>query len=254
MCFAYDARPPIPAIAGAAVQHEDLTLEAADGARLSAFAALAEAPLGPAVVVMPDVRGLYRFYEELALRFAERGYDAIAIDYFGRTAGLGKRGEDFDFWPEVQATTAAGVAADVRAAADRLRAREGQAGRAVFTVGFCFGGSASWQQAAEGHGLAGAIGFYGGPTRKWFEDSAPVIERAGEFECPVLALQAGDDQNITKEHCDQFEAALREAGVEHLVLSYHGSPHSFFDRTYEEHRTASADAWERVLAFIGQHS
>ena len=37
------------------------------------------------------MRGLYRFYEELALRFAERGYPAVAIDYFGRTAGVGKR-------------------------------------------------------------------------------------------------------------------------------------------------------------------
>ena len=98
------------------------------------------------------------------------------------------------------------------------------------------------------------IGFYGGPTRKWFEDSEPVIDRVGEFECPVLALQAGGDENITKDHNDRFEAAMSEAGVEHLVLSYHGSPHSFFDRTAHEHQTASADAWERVLAFIANHS
>ena len=46
-------------------------------------------------MILPDVRGLYRFYEELALRFAERGYAAVAIDYFGRTAGVGKRDEEF---------------------------------------------------------------------------------------------------------------------------------------------------------------
>ena len=254
MCFKFDALPPVPAIAGAAVQHEDLTLTASDGTQLSAFSALADEPLGPAVVVMPDVRGLYRFYEELALRFAERGYDSIAIDYFGRTAGLGKRGEDFDFWPEVKATTAAGVSADVRAASDMLRSREGQADRAVFTIGFCFGGSSSWQQAVEGHGLAGVIGFYGMPTNKWFEDSAPVIDRVAEFACPVLAIQGGADGNITKEHNDSFQTALSEAGVEHLVISYHGAPHSFFDRTAEENQTASADAWERVLAFIENNS
>ena len=39
-------------------------------------------------MILPDVRGLYRFYEELALRFAERGHAAIAFDYFGRTAGV----------------------------------------------------------------------------------------------------------------------------------------------------------------------
>jgi dienelactone hydrolase len=41
------------------------------------------------------VRGLYRFYEELALRFAEAGHAAVAVDYFGRTAGSSKRGEDY---------------------------------------------------------------------------------------------------------------------------------------------------------------
>ena len=40
----------------------------------------------------------------------------------------------------------------------------------------------------------------------------------------------------------------------HLVVSYHGAPHSFFDRTYEEHQIASTDAWERVLSFIEHHS
>ena len=254
MCFEYDSLPPIPAIAGAAVQHEDLTLATSDGSQCSAFCALADDPRGPAVVVMPDVRGLYRFYEELALRFAERGYDSVAIDYFGRTAGLGKRGEDFDFMPEVEKTTAAGVAADVRAAVEQLRSREGQANRAVFTIGFCFGGSASWLQAAYGHDLAGVIGFYGGPNRTWFEDSPPVTERARDLACPVLALQAGADQNITKEHVDEFEAALTSAGVDHLVISYHGAPHSFFDRSYEEHQIASTDAWERVLSFIEHHS
>src|SRR4051794_11600290 len=91
MCFDLDSSPPIPPIAGAAVDHEDLILEASDGNRLAPFAAPPEEPSGVGVVVMPAVRGLYRFYEELALRLAERGHTAIAIDYFGRTAGVSKR-------------------------------------------------------------------------------------------------------------------------------------------------------------------
>ena len=87
MCFDLDSSPPIPVIAGAAVSHEDLVLEAADGNELAAFAAHSEEASSTGIVVLPDVRGLYRFYEELALRFAERGFEAVAIDYFGRTAG-----------------------------------------------------------------------------------------------------------------------------------------------------------------------
>src|SRR6059058_2120133 len=85
MCFERDSLPPIARIAGAAVSHDDLVLEAADGNSFAAFEATPDEPNGIGVVILPDVRGLYRFYEELALRFAERGYLAIAIDCFGRT-------------------------------------------------------------------------------------------------------------------------------------------------------------------------
>ena len=68
------------------------------------------------------MRGLYRFYEELALRFAERGHAALAIDYFGRTAGVAKRDDDFDYMPHVEQTTVDGIQADVAAAVARLRA------------------------------------------------------------------------------------------------------------------------------------
>jgi carboxymethylenebutenolidase len=206
-------------------------------------------PNGIGIVVLPDVRGLYRFYEELALRFAERGYPAIAFDYFGRTAGVEKRGEDFDYMPHVRQTTPEGVQADVRAAVEFLRAR-GVA--STFTVGFCFGGRNSWLAAAGGHGLAGAVGFYGMPASR---DGVPgPTQRAAEIAAPILALQAGADQNITAEHNAEFDRALAGADVEHEVVTYEGAPHSFFDRKQEEFADASADAWRRVLAFIDRHA
>src|SRR2546421_2094159 len=122
MCFELDSIPPIPVISGAAVSHDDLVLEAAGGNRFAAFIATPEEEKRVGVVVLPDVRGLYRFYEELALRFAERGYTALAIDYFGRTAGIEKRGEDFEYMPHVQQTTPEGVQADTLAAVEHLRA------------------------------------------------------------------------------------------------------------------------------------
>ena len=91
MCHEPESSPPIPQIAGAAVTHEDVVLEADDSNRLAAFAATPDDPASVGIVILPDVRGLYRFYQELALRFAERGYAAVAIDYFGRTGDLGDR-------------------------------------------------------------------------------------------------------------------------------------------------------------------
>jgi carboxymethylenebutenolidase len=249
VCFELDSLPPIPAISGAAVSHDDLVLEARDGNRFAAFLATPDEPSGIGVVILPDVRGLYRFYEELALRFAERGFTAIAVDYFGRTAGVEKRGDDFDYSPHVAATSPDGIQADVGAGVDHLRSLGVQS---VFTVGFCMGGRQSWLAAAGGHGLAGAIGFYGRPGER---DGAPGPEQlASQMEAPVLALQAGADANITAEDNEAFDRALSDAGVEHEFVSYDGAPHSFFDRRHEEFADASADAWNRVLAFLEHHA
>jgi carboxymethylenebutenolidase len=245
MCFDSDSLPPIPVISGAAVSHDDLALNASDGNQFAAFRALPEEPAAAGVVILPDVRGLYRFYEELALRFAERGYAAVAIDYFGRTAGVAKRDEDFDYMPHVQQTQPELVQSDVAAAVEHLR---GIGCTAIFTVGFCMGGRNSWLAAASGHGLNGAVGFYGFPTER--NGAVGPAERANEIEGPILALQAGADQNITKVENDAFEAALSAAGVDHEIVVYDGAPHSFFDRKQEEFAEASEDAWSRTLRFI----
>jgi carboxymethylenebutenolidase len=249
MCFDLDSSPPIPVIAGAAVSHDDLELEAADGNRFAAFAARPDASASTGIVILPDVRGLYRFYEEVALRFAERGFLAVAFDYFGRTAGVAKRDDEFPYMEHVAQTTPEGIQADVAAAVAYLR---GQGADTVFTVGFCFGGRHSWLSAAGGHGLAGAVGFYGSTGER--NGQPGPTDRAAEIAAPILALQAGDDANITAEHNAAFDAALTEAGVEHELVTYAGAPHSFFDRKQEEYGDASADAWQRTLQFVEAHS
>jgi carboxymethylenebutenolidase len=197
-------------------------------------------------VILPDVRGLYRFYEELALRFAERGHPAVAIDYFGRTAGAEKRDDDFDYLAHTGQTSDAGIQADVGAAVAHLRER---GCGSIVTVGFCFGGRHSWLSTAAGHGLAGAVGFYGRPGHG--RDGSPgPTQRAAELQGPLLGLMGGDDQSIPVEDVDGFEAALDAAGVESELVVYPGAPHSFFDRKQEQFATESEDAWNRVLAFL----
>jgi carboxymethylenebutenolidase len=247
VCFELDSVPPIAPIEGGAVDHRDLQLESADGTRFGAFAALPEELGDVGIVVLPDVRGLYRFYEELALRFAERGIAAVAIDYFGRTAGVGKRGDDFDYMAHIEQGTPDQVQVDVRAAVEWLR---GEGLGSIFTVGFCFGGRNSWLAAAGGHGLKGAVGFYGQPARR---DYPGPIERAAEMEAPILALQAGDDRNISAEVNAELDEALTKAGVEHEIVTYPGAPHSFFDRRHDEFAADSEDAWNRTLAFIERY-
>jgi carboxymethylenebutenolidase len=243
MCFDLDSDPPIPRISGAAVSHDDLVLESEDGNKFAAFRALPEGDVSTGVVILPDVRGLYRFYEELALRFAERGLAAVAFDYFGRTAGIDKRPDDWDYMPLVQQLTQEHVQADVGACVRDLRALGCST---IFTVGFCYGGSGSWAAAASGHGLAGAVGFYGRPSR--------MIELVPALDAPILALQGGADQAIPHEDNVAFEQELLDAGKDFELIEFDGAPHSFFDRKQEEFQAASDDAWRRTLEFIEAHS
>jgi carboxymethylenebutenolidase len=248
MCFDKDSRPPVPAIAGGALDARDVELTAADGNLFGAYLARAAEPTAAGIVILPDVRGLHTYFRELALRFAEHGVDAIAIDYFGRTAGIGDRDHGFEYMPHVQQTTYAGLRADIEAAAAHLRKEA--AVTSLFTAGFCMGGRTAFLTAGFGLGLAGVIGFYGWPTGGSRNDTPAPADVADTLEGPILSIFGGADEGIPQADVDQFDAALKKAGVKHDQTVYPGAPHSFFDRKFTEFADASADAWKKVQAFV----
>ena len=238
MCYSDDARPPDHGLGGAVGSSEDLVLAASDGNKFAARLARPEKPNGTGMVILPDIRGLHNFYKDMACRFAEAGIDALAIDYFGRTAGIGDRGDDFDWQTHIPQTTAAGVAMDVAAGLDHLRSLGDER---LFTMGFCFGGGNSWRQSADQPGLTGAIGFYGNP--------AASIEVFDDMKAPVLMLVAGADHRPLTDF-EEMERRLGEVGLPHQMVVYEGAPHSFFDRGQEFWADACADAWKQMLSFI----
>jgi len=256
MCFDLDSRPPIAPIAGGALDASPLMLTADDRNRFAAFRARAAEPGGAGVVILPDVRGLVPYYEELALRFAEHGIDALAIDWFGRTAGPEPHDEDFDHMEHVKQTTWPGIRADIVAAVEEMSApdEDRPAPRAVFTLGFCMGGRMSFLAATLGLELAGVMGMYGTLVGPWRNDAPAPVDVVAQFTAPVLGLFGGADTVITPEHIAAFDTALSAAGVEHRLVTYPGAPHSFFDRKVAEFADASASAWDEVLAFVRERT
>jgi carboxymethylenebutenolidase len=254
MCFDLDSRPPIGPIAGGALDAAPLILTAADRNRFAAFRARAAAPTGTGVVILPDVRGLHPYYEELALRFAERGIDALAIDWFGRTAGPEPRDEAFEYMPHVMQTTWDGISADVVAAVEEIRSPDGDrpAPMRTFTIGFCMGGRMAFLSATLDLGLAGVIGLYGTLAGPWRNDAPAPVDAVGQFDSPVLGLFGGADSAIAPEAIAAFEAGLTTAGMDHRLVIYPGAPHSFFDRKAAEFAEASAAAWDEILAFVAE--
>jgi carboxymethylenebutenolidase len=252
MCYETSARPPLPPIQGGAggVQEREIVLTAADGNRFAGFSATTASPGGPGMVILPDVRGLHPFYRDLAVRFAEAGIHGTAFDYFGRTAGLDERGEDFDYMSHIERTRPDTIAQDVAATVAHVESPEGGGADAVFTVGFCFGGRQSFNQAARQRGLAGVIGFYGRVGERDRGDREAPVHHVKDYTCPVLGLFGGADPAIPPEHMAAFRRALDEAGVRNEIVAYEGAPHSFFDRTYEQYRKECDDAWARILRFV----
>jgi carboxymethylenebutenolidase len=260
MCFDFDALPPrvpeervLPSVAGGAAA-ERLTLESADGTRFAAALAECADPVdGPSVIILPDVRGLYRFYVDLAERFVTAGHHALAIDYFGRTAGISDRDDEFDYMPHTMQTTPAQVQADIAAARNALAERTGAT--SFVTLGFCFGGAQSNLAGANSDlDLKAVISFYGmlDPRRAGLDtpDFPAPLRVADDIHKPVLALYGGADPLIPPEDIAAFDAALTSNGTPHEIRSYPGAPHSFFDRSFDEHAEASADAWRKVLDFL----
>ena len=184
---------------GAAVSHDDVVGESADGNRFAAFRAVPDGDVSTGVVILPGrprplplLRGA-----RAALRRARLRRDRLRLlrPHRRRREAAGRLG-----------LHAARAAAHAGAGAGRRRAPASatcarSACTTIFTVGFCFGGSGSWAAAAWGHGLAGAVGFYGRPSR--------MIELVPRLEAPILALQGGADQGIPHEDNVAFEQALQ---------------------------------------------
>jgi carboxymethylenebutenolidase len=261
MCFEFDALPPlvpadrvVPSLIGGGAGAELLTLESADGTQFAAaFAQCPEPIRDVGVIILPDVRGLYRFYIDLAERFVSAGYHAVTIDYFGRTAGVGERDEEFDWMSHVMQTKPEQVQTDIATARELLADRTGAT--TFVTIGFCFGGAQSDLAGTNLElGLDAVISFYGTLASRQFGAENPdfpaPLKHADQIRTPVLALYGGADPGIPPEDIAEFDAALTRSGVLHEIHIYPGAPHSFFDRSSEQHAEASADAWRRVLDFL----
>jgi len=251
MCYDSKSQPPVPPGERGEAAARDLVLTASDGNQFSAYVATPAREFSAQVLIYPDIRGLHQFYKDLALRFAEVGIRALGIDYFGRTAGLTERNDEFDWQPHVAAMTMPTFYADVNVALAHL---QNESAAATFIVGFCRGGTLTLYTGSQNYKLAGLIPFYAGLARQIPGAGGTALEEAHKIHYPVLGLFGGDDPGIPREQVEQLDAELDKAGVEHTLKIYDGAPHSFFDRHQPKYESESADAWARVLEFIGRET
>lgn len=173
---------------------------------------------GPAVLIAHDGSGLGEFYKDRAVRFAELGYVAFALDYHGGGQPISEeeaasRCDAFWFAPE-QIRTLAGAALDVLAAEPRADPDR------VAAVGYCFGGAFVLELARAGADLKAVVGFHPRLATMRPEDAAHIRGR-------VLVCVGSEDPFVSQQERIVFEDEMRAGGVDWQINIYGGAKHSF---------------------------
>ncbi len=237
----------------------------------------------PAVLVIQEIWGPDEHIQDVARRFAEAGYVALAPDLYsrgGRPAPLSadsiERLKAFldtlppgSWWDQevlkehmsqraadeaaaLQATMEAlfgprdmaGMAQDLVAWMGYLRDAPESRGMPVGSIGYCMGGALSFQLAAMGTRLSTALVYYG---------SAPDDRQLSQVSCAVYGFYGGKDPRIT-EAVPGVADKLSALGKPFQYQVYADAPHAFFNDSRRSYHVDSArDAWMRSLAALHHH-
>jgi carboxymethylenebutenolidase len=224
----------------------DITLDVLGTGLLPAYFSPARGVDGPApgVVVVHEAFGLTADIRDIADRFADRGYHAVAPDLlsYGATvrclitltrALSNGQGRPFT---------------EIAAARAWLTGRDDANGRTGI-AGFCLGGAFAILMANRGFDVSSVN--YGRLPRR--------LDAAAAGACPIVASYGGRDGTL-KGAAARLETALETAGVEHDVKEYPEAGHSFLNHSEAPGwmkplakpmnagfvDTAAADAWERI--------
>jgi carboxymethylenebutenolidase len=196
-----------------------------------------------AVLVIHENKGLNDWVRSVAGRLAGAGYSALAIDL------LSAKGGTAAFRDPAEATAALGAIPpeqfthDMNSGVAELKLRA--PGQKVGVVGFCFGGGLVWQLLTAGAlDVSAAIPFYGPlpPNPDFTGSKAAVLAIYGALDTRVTSSQAA------------AKAALERFGLVNDLVVEPGADHAFFNDTGPRYNaTAAADAWQRLLDWLGHH-
>ncbi|MBA2288043.1 MAG: dienelactone hydrolase family protein [Ktedonobacteraceae bacterium] len=195
----------------------------------------------PGIVVIHEAFGLNENIKDVARRFANEGYVALAVDLFaGRNQVMCMfrfiRGQLFD------SLNHSGIHA-LKAALTCLSEQPGVDPTRVGAIGFCLGGGLAIAWACTDDRLKAIAPFYAGNPRP-----LDAVARA----CPVVGSYP--DKDLTTSQGQKLDVALDRYGVPHDIKIYGKSKHSFFnDQGRSYNADVAQDSWQRVLAFFGEH-
>ena len=174
----------------------------------------------PGILVCHEGPGLDDHARAVAARLAdELGYVAFALDYHGDGKPLESRDEmmarigEFRTDP-LRARVIGAAGLDVLCAEPRTDPTR------LAAIGYCFGGTLSFELARGGADLKAAVGFHAGLGTARPDDAKNIKGK-------VLALIGADDPIVNNDQRREFEEEMTAGGVDWQLVVYGGAVHSF---------------------------
>ncbi len=198
----------------------------------------------PGVLVIHENRGLNEHTRDVARRFAQEGFVALAVDGLSRKGGTASMKSPDEARDVIGKITMEESLSDLEAGLTYLNSLPNVQTGQLGSVGFCWGGARSFALATRENPLKAAVVFYG---------SAPSEDDLKKVKCPILGNYGETDTRITSEVPKAAET-LKAAGKSFDPKIYAGAGHAFFNDTGERYNAEAAkDAWSRTLAFFREH-
>jgi len=227
-----------------------------DGTQINAyFSRPMAAARCPGVIVIMEAFGLIDHIKDVARRFAEQGYLALAPDMYTREGSpdpghLDSVLQTMFSVPDTQAV------ADLEGAIAHLKRLPDSNGK-VGAIGFCSGGRYTLILACQSTSLDAAVDSAGGfIIQDQHTPQRPVspIDMIPTLACPLLALFGEEDPNPSPAHAARLQAELDTHGKTSELRMYRHAGHAFFAVDRPSYRVAAAnDGWQRIAAFFTTH-
>ncbi|HEV7997620.1 MAG TPA: dienelactone hydrolase family protein, partial [Stellaceae bacterium] len=176
------------------VRGENLELESGGDTITGYLARPSQAGNYPGIVVIHEAFGLVEHIRDIARRFANIGYNAIAPDLYSRKGGPSDPNDINTVFPVMFGKSDAESVQDIEAAADHLRALPGATGK-IGVIGFCSGGRQTLLLACSSDKVDAAVDCWGGFIHRATPDAEttpsrpkPILDMVGQLHCPLFAV------------------------------------------------------------------
>ncbi|MHC0066940.1 dienelactone hydrolase family protein [Nostoc sp. UIC 10890] len=209
----------------------------------------------PIVLVIQEIFGVHEHIQDVARRFAQLGYLAIAPELFVRQGDVLKLSSIDEIRPIVAKVPDAQVLSDLDATVNwAVKSAKGNADKLGIT-GFCWGGRITWLYAAHNPKVKAGVAWYGrlvGDATE-LQPKYPV-DIASKLTVPVLGLYGGKDTGIPLDTVEQMRDRLKSSSSKSEIIVYPDAPHAFFADYRPSYREKEAkEGWKRLLAWFKQN-